>query len=142
VTDRAAVVLAIAVCAGAWLAAALPLAPVVALAAGALAWRRPVLVVAGAGLLASALGARSEAGLVPPPPGQAVHGEVVLVSDPVEVRGALRVDVRVGRRRVEAWARGAEAAALRPRLAGERVQVQGRLRAPRPRPGLGSRAAT
>lgn len=129
-SDRAAVAVAVAVCAGAWLAAGLPLAPWVAAVAVALALRRPALLVAGAGLLASALGARAEAGLTPPPPGQVVHGEVVLVSDPVETRGALRVDVRVGRRRVEAWARGEAAAALRPRLAGERVWVQGRLRAP------------
>ncbi|MBW3627609.1 MAG: ComEC/Rec2 family competence protein, partial [Actinobacteria bacterium] len=107
----------------------------------ALALRRPWLLVAGAALLASALGARAEAGLAPPPPGQVVHGEVVLVSDPVETRGALRVDVRVGRRRVEAWARGEAAAALRPRLAGERVEVRGRLRAPSPeaRPRLARR---
>ncbi len=140
-SDRTASALAVAVCAGAWLAAGLPLAPAAAAVALALALRRPWLLVAGAALLASALGARAEAGLAPPPPGQVVHGEVVLVSDPVETRGALRVDVRVGRRRVEAWARGEAAAALRPRLAGERVEVEGRLRAPSPeaRPRLARR---
>ncbi|MDP8987993.1 MAG: ComEC/Rec2 family competence protein [Actinomycetota bacterium] len=131
-SDRAAYALAVAVCVGAWLAAGLPLPPAVAAVAVALALRRPWLLVAGAALLASALGARAEAGLAPPPPGQAVRGEVVLASDPVETRGGLRVDIRVGHRRVEAWARGDAAAALRLRLAGERVWVQGRLRAPSP----------
>ena len=131
-SDRATYALAVAVCAGAWLAAGLPLAAAVGAVALALAARRPWFLVVGAAVLASALGARAEAGLAPPPPGQGVRGEVVLVSDPVETRGALRVDVRVGRRRVEAWARAEAAAALRPRLAGERVWVQGRLRAPSP----------
>ena len=127
-SDRAAVALALAVCAGAWWSAEVPLVPAALGVMLALVARRPLLLVAGAALLASALGSRAWDGLAPPPVAGGVAGEVVLVSDPVDVRGALRVDLDVGGRRVEAWARGAAAGALRPRLAGERVTVEGRLR--------------
>ena len=50
-----------------------------------------------------------------------------LVSDPAPEMGALRVDVRIGGKRVEAWARGAAARSLRDRLSGERVQLRGQL---------------
>lgn len=130
--DGVAMVLAVAVCAGAWWSAAVPLVPALAAVGLSMVLRRPLLLVAGAALLAAALGHRAEAGLAPPASGGAVAGEVVLVSDPVEVRGALKVDVGLGDRRVEAWARGAAASALRPRLAGERVVVEGRLRPPPP----------
>ncbi len=124
--------LALAVCVGAWWSAAVPLAPALAAVALALALRRPLVLVAGAALLASALGARAWAGLVPPAQPEVVAGEVVLLSDPVEVRGATKVDVGVGDRRVEAWARGRPAAVLVQMLAGERVVVEGRLRPPSP----------
>ncbi len=122
--------LAVAVCSGAWWTVPVPLVLAVAVVLVALVVRRPVVLVAGAALLASALGARSEAGLVPPERPEAVAGEVVLLSDPLDVGGALKVDVGVGDRRVEAWARGHAASVLRPLLAGERVIVYGRLRAP------------
>jgi competence protein ComEC len=131
-TERAVVVLAVAV----WLAASHPVAapPALGFALVALAFvlRRPWLLVVGAVVLASALAARAEAGLAPPAP-HGVRGEATLVSDPVAgLGGSLRADVRLGRRRVELWAHGAAAAALRPRLAGERIVVAGRLRAPSP----------
>lgn len=131
-SDRWAVALALGVCAGAWWSADVPMAPAVLVVVAALVVRRPLLLVAGAALLAASLGHRAWAGLAPPPSSEVVAGEAVLVSDPVDFRGALRVDLAVGRRRVEAWARGTPAAALRPRLAGERVHVEGRLRAPPP----------
>lgn len=124
--DRAAVILALAACAGAWAARPLPLLPVLALAAIGLAWRRPVLLMIAAALAASALGARAWDGLRPPALG-AWSGVVTLVGDPADVAGALRVDVRIGGKRVEAWARGAAARSLRDRLAGERVQLHGQL---------------
>ena len=130
-SDRAAVLLALAVALGAWRALAVPLPLALALVVVALALRQPAILIVGAALLASALGARAVAGLSPPAP-TAVHDEVTLLTDPVDAFGAVRVDVRLGRRHVEAWARGAAASALRPRLAGERVVVRGRLRAPPP----------
>jgi competence protein ComEC len=130
--ERAVVVLAAAV----WLACAHPVAVPPAtglvLVAAALLLRRPWLLVVGAAILASGLAARAEAGLVPPEP-QAVRAEVTLLTDPVDrIGGTVRAEVRLGRRRVEAWASGAAAAALRPRLAGERLVVEGRLRPPSP----------
>ncbi len=140
-SDRAAIALAAAVVGGAWWSAAVPPAPALAVVAVALALRRPLTLVVGAALLASALGARAWAGLVPPVQPEAVAGEVVLLSDPVEVRGATKVDVGLGTRRVEAWARDRPAVVLGTLLAGERVVVEGRLRPPPPeaRPWLARR---
>jgi len=130
--ERAVVVLAATV----WLACAHPVAvpPVAGLgvAAVALLFRRPWLLVVGAAVLASGLAARAEAGLVLPEP-RPVRAEVTLLTDPVDgIGGTVRADVRLGRRRVEAWASGPAAGALRPRLAGERLVVDGRLRPPSP----------
>ena len=126
-SDRWAVAVAAATALGAWLSWPLPRWAGAAMVAAALAARRPAVLCVGAAVLASALGARSWAGLDPPPPGAAADGRAVLVTDPEEVVGALRVELRLGGRRVEAWARGAPASALRGRLAGEVVEVRGRL---------------
>ena len=126
--DLATVVLALAACAGAWASRPLPLAPALALAAVALMVRRPVVLMVAVALAASALGARSWAGLRPPAVGSWA-GVATLVGDPAEVAGALRIDVRIGGKRVEAWARGPSARTLRDRLAGERVDLRGQLQA-------------
>ena len=101
--------------------------PVVAVAVAGVATRRPVVVIVGAALVASALGARAEAGLRPPMVGQ-WRGTATLVGDPADAFGGVRVDVRIGGKRVEARARGRAAARLRPRLAGEQVAMAGELR--------------
>ncbi|MGH9266198.1 MAG: ComEC/Rec2 family competence protein, partial [Acidimicrobiales bacterium] len=75
---------------------------------------------------ASALGAKAWAGLRPPAVGP-WSGVATLVGDPAEVAGALRVDVRIAGKRVEAWARGSAGRALRDRLSGERVTLRGEL---------------
>ena len=124
--DRATVALAFAACAGAWAARPLPLVPVLVLGAIALGVRRPVLLMLAVALAASTLGARSWAGLRPPALGP-WSGVATLVGDPANVAGALRADVRIGGKRVEAWARGSAARALRDRLSGERVQLRGQL---------------
>ena len=124
--DRATVALAVVACAGAWAAQPLSLLPVLALVAVAVGLRRPVLLMVAVALAASALGARSWAGLHPPALGQ-WSGTATLVGDPANVAGALRADVRIGGKRVEAWARGSAARALRDRLSGERVQLRGQL---------------
>lgn len=128
-SDGATVILAVAVWFGALVALPVPRAAALACVAIAFALRRPAILFVGGFLLASALSVASWDGLSPAT-ASSVHGEVILVSDPVEVGHALRVDVRVGRRRVEAWARGEPAAALRELLAGEVVAIDGRLRAP------------
>ncbi len=135
-SDRAAIGLALAVCAGAWWSPNLPVWVVIValvLIAGAIVRRRVALLIGASALLAAALGSLAWSGLRPPERPVTVEREVTLLSDPVDVRGALRVDVRIGRRRAEAWARGKPAAALRDRLAGERVAVSGRLVSPSPR---------
>ena len=126
-SDRWAVVLAVSTALGAWAARPLPLWVGLCLPLAALAARRPALVCVGAALLASVMGARSWAGLDPPPPGARAAGRAVLVTDPEDVSGALRVELRLGGRRLEAWARGAAASVLRRRLAGETVIVEGAL---------------
>lgn len=131
-SDRWAVALAVSTALGAWVAWRLPPWWGLCLAAAAVAARRPALLCVGAAVLASTMGARSWAGLDPPPPGARAAGRAVLVTDPEEVSGAMRVELRLGGRRVEAWARGPAASALRPRLAGETVVVEGAL-APVPR---------
>jgi competence protein ComEC len=131
VSDFAAFVLCAAVCLGARLAVPVPRWPAVAVVALGLLLRRPSVLVVGAGLLASSLAVAAWAGLSPPTE-RAVDGVAVLVGDPGDFHGAVVVDVRVGRHRYEAWARGAPAVALRSRLAGEQVRLRGRARAPSP----------
>ena len=129
-SDAWAVVLAVATFAGAQAAidghvGGVPVVVAVGVVVAALAWRRPALLCLGAALLAAALAQRSLAGLVPPPSG-AVQAEVTLAGDPVpDGPGGVRVDVRLGGRRLRAVARAAPAAALDDRLMGERVQVVG-----------------
>ncbi|MGY6500331.1 MAG: ComEC/Rec2 family competence protein [Acidimicrobiales bacterium] len=108
--------------------AAVIMAAVVASAFG----RRPVWVgVLVAVVVVGHLAARTDAGLTPTERTEH-HGEVVLVSDPQQFGASLRVDVRVGDERWEAWARGRSAGALRNRLAGERVVMSGRVTPPPP----------
>ncbi len=127
-TDRAAIVMAVATVVGALLGQPFPLAVALAVIAGAFAARRPVLLIIGVAVLSSAMSARSWAGLSPPRPGP-VSGIATLITDPESVSGALRVEMRLGGRRVEAWARGGAAGALYNRMAGQRVEVHGQLRA-------------
>jgi competence protein ComEC len=124
--DGAVVVMALATAAGAWASVPLPLLPVAAVAIVGVVRRRPVLVIVGAALLASAMGARAEAGLRPPMVGE-WRGTATLVGDPADAFGGVRADVRIGGKRVEAQARGRAAARLRQRLAGEQVSMRGQL---------------
>jgi competence protein ComEC len=127
VSDRAVLALAAAVCAGAQLATPLPVWIGAVAALVAVVGRRSWLLVLAGGLLAATFAASAWAGLVPPA-SATVEGVAVLVGDPVSIHGAVRVDLRLGHRRVEAWSRGPAASALRSRLAGEQVRIRGRLR--------------
>ena len=51
----------------------------------------------------------------------------MLVSDPGAAFGSVRADVRLDGHRYELWARGAPARALRTRLAGEAIVVEGEI---------------
>ena len=125
-SEAAAVLMALSAAAGALVPRPVPpgLAAVVVLVA--LAARRPAVLCLGVARAASGLAARSWAGLAPPEP-RPVAATVSLATDPTEVAGALRVDVRLHGKRVEAWARGRAAGRLRSRLAGERVWLSGHL---------------
>jgi len=126
-SDRATVVLAGCTAAGALVHHPLPLAVAVTVVATALLARRPALLCVGAALLASCLGARCWAGLRPPVP-HGVNGTATLVSDPMPLGGALHVEVRLHGTRLDGWAHGDAAAALDHRLAGERVELTGRVK--------------
>jgi competence protein ComEC len=125
-SDGAAVLMALSAAAGALFSRPLPMGLAALIVLGALAARQPVLLCLGVALAASGLAARSWAGLAPPEP-RPVAATLELVSDPAEVAGALRVDVRMDGKRIEAWARGRAAGRLRSRLAGERVWLSGHL---------------
>jgi competence protein ComEC len=118
------VVLALATWGGASTGWPVPRSLGLALCVLALAVRRPVVLALGSALLAAGLAAAATAGLAGAPRGP-VEGWATLVGDPVDVRGAVRVDVRMHGAHLEAWSRGAAAAALRPRLAGEQVELRG-----------------
>lgn len=125
-SDRGALVLAASTWVGASWAHPVPLW--VGCGAGGLALvrRRPWLLVIAAGVLAAGLGARAEAGMMPPSPGP-WQGTVVLLRDPAPIPGGLRVDVRAGRRHLRLEARGAPAGALADAWAGQHVWIDGRV---------------
>lgn len=130
-TDRGAVVLAVAVAAGAWWHLDLPLPLGVAVVAAALAVRRPWLLVIGGFVLATSLGHRAVDGL-DPVAAAPYQGPVTLLADPADTPFGVRVDVRVGERRLELEASGGAAGTVGTALAGERLRVEGRLRPPPP----------
>jgi competence protein ComEC len=126
-SDRQTVVLALAVALGAAVSAGPSPWWGAAVVAVAFALRWPWLLWIGGALLASGLGARAWQGLQPGP-AASFAGTVTLLSDPEPHDGSIRVEVRAGTRRLEAWARGKPAAALQPRAAGDRVTLTGRAR--------------
>ena len=130
-TDRGAAALAAATWVGAVHQRPVPVAVVALVLAALVLIRRPVVLVVAAALLAGLLGARSQAGLRPVPAGPC-DAVVTLVADPAPTFFGWRVDVRLGRRRVELSADDAAGGALSQALAGERVRVVGRLAPPRP----------
>jgi competence protein ComEC len=131
-SDRGVVLVAVAVVGGARFAPSVPWSVAVVALALAVVARRDVVVALAGFLLAAVLAAHAWHGLVPPD-AALVAAPAVLLSDPSEVHGPLRVVLRVGRRHVEAWARGEAASELRERLTGDHVWVRGRLRPPSPR---------
>ena len=139
-SDLATVVLAVSAAVGALVAWPIPVPAAAAVVVVGLFVRRASVVIVGAALLTAGLAARSWSGLHPPRVG-GFRGTATLVSDPSSDGGETRVDVRIGGKRVEAWAHGRAAQALAPRLAGERVAVAGRLEAvpSGARPGLAAR---
>lgn len=132
-SDRWVIACAVAIAAGALLAR--PLVPrwlVIVAIALAIGMRWPAALVVASGVMASVLSADAIAGLHPPTNHRADERRPVsatLVSDPVEVPGGVRADVRLAGKHLRATARGADAGRLRWRLAGERIRVRGSVRA-------------
>lgn len=107
--------------------------PVVALVgAAALALRRPALWCLAALVLAGTLGAAAHDGL-DAPDSTPYRGWATLLTDPAPTASGQRVEVRVGDRHLEGWARGGAAGALVARLAGERIEITAGRIAPFPR---------
>lgn len=131
-SDRWVYALLAGAVAGALLARPIPILVVVCATVTASAtWRRaPVACCLAAALLTSFLAARAWSGLdLPAREARAVDGVAVLRSDPAPSFGGVRVVLSLGDgRRAVADVRGAPAGVLRPMLAGERVEVAGRLR--------------
>ncbi|MGD9798118.1 MAG: ComEC/Rec2 family competence protein [Acidimicrobiia bacterium] len=126
-TDVMVVVLAVAVWAGAWWAAPVPVWPA-ALAAGlCLLSARPLGLVVAAALLAAGLASTAWAGLSPPRPAP-LAGWATLVRAPEAVPGGVRVEVRLGGRHLDAWARGPAGAELAHRAPGQRGELAGSVR--------------
>lgn len=124
--DAWVVVMALSAAAGALAPRPVPLVLAALVVVGGLGRRLPVVVCLGVALAASGLAQRSWAGLQPPVTGP-WSGIVTLAGDPVETFGAVRVDVRLEGKRVEAWARGGDGGRLLGLLAGERVGMEGRV---------------
>ena len=103
-SDRAAVVVALAVAVGAWWAAPVPRPIGVVVAAAALVARRPALLAVGGLLLAAGLAHAAWAGLEPPPPASVTARAVTLVTDPEVDGGKVSAVVRLDGRRLEAQA--------------------------------------
>ena len=138
-SDRGVVMLAVCAAWGATRPSAIPLLAACCVVVAGLLLRRPVVVCLGAAALASSLAGRSLAGLDGVDV-RSVVAQVTLLSDPVPTFGGVRADARLGGRRLELQADGTSAAALRPRLAGERVIVRGEVRpAPADAPWLVAR---
>jgi competence protein ComEC len=139
-SDRAAVVVALAVAVGAWWAAPVPrLVGVVAVTA-ALVARRPALLAVGGLLLAAGLAHVAWAGLEPPQPTSVTARAVTLVTDPEVDGGEVTAVIRLDGRRLEAQADdGPEAATFAAALAGERPVLSGRIVPVTGRPDLAVR---
>lgn len=124
-----AAALAGATVAGALVARPLSLVIPAAVALVAVAVRRPALIGLAAALAASALGARALEGLAPPVPGP-VQGQVTLVDDPELRWGQAEAVGRIDGRLVLLRAPAPAAEVVAARLAGERLQISGRLGPP------------
>lgn len=122
--DRGAVLVAAAAAVGAWHPSKPAFGVGAVLLLAAVRWRRTALVCLAVGLLVSGLAQRSLDGLDGVMEAT-VAGEATLLSDPTPSFGGLRVDVRLGHRRLEARVEGVAAAALEDRLAGEVVRIRG-----------------
>jgi competence protein ComEC len=125
-SDLGAVALAVSAALGAAVAVPVPLPFGVALTGVAMVARRPVLLVVAVGLLTSGLAAGAWAGLVPPEPGP-IEGWATVRRDPDRVTGAVRVELELGGRHYDAFARGPAGGRLGRLATGDSAFVRGRV---------------
>jgi competence protein ComEC len=130
-SDRGAVALAACAWIGALGHRPVPLVLLIVIGAVVVGARRPAVACIGVAVVASGLAARSHAGLTPVPAGP-VRAVVTLVADPTPTAFGWRADVRLDGRRLELEASDAAGGALSAALAGERVEVEGRVGPPPP----------
>ena len=129
-SDGWAVLMAAVAAAGALVAAPIPLPAAVLLGLAAYLLRKPVLLCAAVGLAASSLSARAHDGLTVPEGRVTLEGRATLLTDPAAaLHSAVKVELRLDGRHIEAFAHGAGAAALRPMLAGQTISVAGTAKA-------------
>ncbi len=124
VADAWVLLAAAATAIGAAMPRTIPWAAVLTAFVLALVWRRPATFVLVLLLSASLLSARAWAGLDPAVAG-AVQGRAVLVTDPERKVVGTTAVARLDGQRVQLWAHGRSAGALRHALAGDVVQFQG-----------------
>ena len=126
-SDRWSYVMAGCSLAGALLPAAGPRLAAAGLLLLALVLRRPLLVCAGVGVLASFLSAAAGAAAAGDVEQGAFEGEIRLVSDPEYLNPGTRFLADSEHGRLEVWGWGSAGGRLSRRLAGESVLVSGRL---------------
>lgn len=127
-TDLHLAVLAVSVTAGAWWARPVPWPAATLLVGVAIARRRPWWLVVGGFLLAGSLAARSWDGLAPPAE-RPVAGWVVLRTDPARLGAGVSAVAEYGGRRYLVSGYGPPGRRLERHLAGEAIEVTGRIRA-------------
>ncbi|KAA0235973.1 MAG: hypothetical protein JJLCMIEE_00622 [Acidimicrobiales bacterium] len=123
-SDRQAVVAAVAAVLGAWITAPVPLVPAVAAVVATYLWRKPLLLAFALLLMSSSLSVLAWEGTSGGVQGP-VSGSATLTGDP-ETRGeAVITEIRLDGRRYEAVAFGPAGGVLRGMLAGEVVEIEG-----------------
>jgi competence protein ComEC len=125
-SDLGAIVLACCIAAGALAARPAPLAVAAVGVGAAFMLRRPLLLCVAAAVLASGLAADAWDGLTAVVPAE-TRGVATLVTDPATEPGAVRAEVRLHGRRLDAWFRGDDRWRVATLLAGERVELAGRV---------------
>lgn len=134
-TDVSVVMLMVMTTIGALWGRSVPLmAAAVVLAAGWW-WRKAWVISVGCLALASGLSAQASTGLSIGPHDQ-VHGVVTVLTDPAPVGSGQRLTIRVDGRHVEVVAHGGSGRKLAKLLAGDRVYLEGRIRAVPGAPGV------
>ncbi len=134
-SDRAVAGIAAATALAAWWSQRAPVvigaAPVLiaalAIIVGGRIIERPAALGLGVVVLVCVLGVRAWAGLGPPPAGARCSGVATVVEDPVPLAGGTAVVLSCDGRRIQAVVHGALASAARAALAGDRLEVDGRL---------------